>query len=257
MLDKINKIDLEAGLGGRYRVMFLKMCLSKGRAGISSSMLAALSKKNSNQHELVIKAEEEADVFEKAIQKLTGKNDMPNDEVLHQIGIFGNDAVAYVHSLNKRFKSFKEIQAHHFDHIIVLQKAKSKNPFREEQIRKVRRGGEPLQQDMQQLSTTGLSTSSLMKIATEKGLGVGAIVHNKTAMHTIQSFDEDGGVVTLSLKGDKRRKSTVFLQDLVDNFKPDDTCNKSMVNRSNRSKAPICITRANRWFRTLRSIVHW
>jgi hypothetical protein len=54
---------------------------------------------------------------------------------------------------------------------------------------------------MQQLSTTGLSTSNLMKIATEKGLDVGALVNNKAAAYTIQSSDEDDGVVAFTLKG--------------------------------------------------------
>ena len=93
-------------MGGRYRVMLRKMCLSKGSAGIRSTHLAPLSKTNSNQRELAIKAEEDATVFEEAIQKLTGKNDMPTGEVLRQIGIFDNDVVSYVHSLNKQFKSF-------------------------------------------------------------------------------------------------------------------------------------------------------
>jgi hypothetical protein len=81
-------------------------------------------------------------------------------------------------------------------------------------------------------------------------------VANKGGTYIILSIDEDDSIVTLQLKGDKRRKSTVFLQDLVDNFKPDEG-NKTLVNRSNRSKSSICITRANRWFRTLRSIVPW
>ena len=96
-----------------------------------------------------------------------------------------------------------------------------------------------------------------MDVAKAKGLDVGELVANKTATYTIVSFDEDDGMVTLSVKGDKRRKINVFLQDLVDNYKPDALANTSLVNRSNRSKSSICITRANQWFRTLRLIVHW
>jgi hypothetical protein len=66
------------------------------------------------------------------------------------------------------------------------------------------------------------------------------------ATYTIVSFDEDAGTVTLSLKGDKRRKISVYLQDLVDNYKLDAEANTRLVNRSNRSKSSICITRANR-----------
>jgi hypothetical protein len=254
MLTKINKIDLGVGLGGRYRVMIIKLCLAKGINGISSAALVSLSKRGTNQHTLAIKAEEEADVFEKAILKIS-KNDAWGGEVLRQIGLFDNDVVAYVHHMNKKFKSFKEIQAHHFDHILVLLKAKSKNPFRDEQIKKVK-GGEPMQKNMQELGATGMSASNLMIVAKGKGLDVGAIVANKGGTYIILSIDEDDSIVTLQLKGDKRRKSTVFLQDLVDNFKPDEG-NKTLVNRSNRSKSSICITRANRWFRTLRSIVPW
>jgi hypothetical protein len=241
-------------LGGRYRVMIIKLCLAKGINGIHSAALLSLSKRGTNQHTLAIKAEEEADVFEKAILKIS-KNDAWGGEVLRQIGLFDNDVVAYVHHMNKKFKSFKEIQAHHFDHILVLLKAKSKNPFRDEQIKKVK-GGEPMQKNMQELGATGMSASDLMIVAKGKGLDVGAIVANKGGTYIILSIDEDDSIVTLQLKGDKRRKSTVFLQDLVDNFKPDEG-NKTLVNRSNRSKSSICITRANRWFRTLRSIVPW
>ena len=110
---------------------------------------------------------------------------------------------------------------------------------------------------MQELGATGLSTSSLMDVAKAKGLDVGELATNKTATYTIVSFDEDDGMVALSVKGDKRRKINVFLQDLVDNYKPDELANTSLVNRSNRSKSSICITPANQWFRTLRLIVHW
>ena len=110
---------------------------------------------------------------------------------------------------------------------------------------------------MQQLSTTGLTTSNLMNIATEKGLEVDALVNNKAATYTIQSLDEDDGDAALSPKGDNRRENTVFLQNLVDNFKVGETFNTTVVNRSKRSKASIGITRAHRWFRTLRSIVYW
>ena len=41
-----------------------------------------------------------------------------------------------------------------------------------------------------------------MKFATAKGLVAGALVNNKAATYTAQSFNEDDGVVTLSLKGD-------------------------------------------------------
>ena len=47
-----------------------------------------------------------------------------------------------------------------------------------------------MQQNMQQLSTTGLTTSNLMNIATEKGLDVGELVNSKAATYTIQSFNE-------------------------------------------------------------------
>ena len=119
-------------------MMILKICLSKGIAGIRVTYFAALNKKNGNQHDLAIKAEVEADFFEKAIQKLMGKNETPTGEVLRQISIFDNDVVAFVHNMNKKLKSFKEFQAHHFDHIVVLLNAISKNPFREEQIKQVR-----------------------------------------------------------------------------------------------------------------------
>ena len=48
-----------------------------------------------------------------------------------------------------------------------------------------------MQQNMQQLNTAGLTTSNLMNIATEKGLDVGALVNNKAATYTTQSFDDD------------------------------------------------------------------
>ena len=110
-------------------------------------------------------------------------------------------------------------------------------------------GSEPMQQRVQELGATGLSTSSLMNVAKAKGFEAGELVSGGIlikASYIIVSFDEDAGTVTLSCKGDKRRKISVYLQDLVDNYKLDALANTSLVNRSNRSKSSICITRANR-----------
>ena len=130
MLDKISKIDLGVGLGGRYRIMVLKQLISMGPQAVNNHLLTPLAKKGTNQHQLAIKAEVEADVFEKAIQKIT-KNVMKG-EVIHQIGRFDSDVVAFVHNMNKKFKSLREIQSYHFDHILVHLNVKTKNPSRDE-----------------------------------------------------------------------------------------------------------------------------
>ena len=74
MLDEITKIDLGVGLGGRYSVMVIKLVLVMGIQGVCASSLATLNHRSSSARMLAIKADVEADVFDKAVQKLVPKS---------------------------------------------------------------------------------------------------------------------------------------------------------------------------------------
>ena len=252
MLKKINDVKIGTGQGGRYRVMLINALLSHDKL-INVAIIGTLGKEG-NVRTLAMKAEDEVTKFEAAYLKLPHLKGKPvPGEVTRQLGLCEADLICYVHNIKKTFKSINEIMIEHFDRVLRTLGINAKNPFRLEPAPKKARTTATDAEGIQNLGALGMHPDSLGKIAKDKGFDVGEVIVGRLdskAKYTILSMpdaENDEDHVTLALRQDKRKKYTITLQALVDNYAKDTDVTMvtyAACNRSNRSSArmqPPCM----------------
>ena len=218
LLQKLNEVDMGAGKGARHRAAVLKGCLVYDKF-IMLPHLAALHRVG-NARTLALKAEEMGLQFEQAAARLVKNNRMHQAALTSALGAFEIDMVAYAHGLSKKHKTMDDAAALHFSAFLRAVDSTAKNPFMQEQAPKAAaKSKAPASGSVQQLGALGFSNQQLFKKAVEMGFSVGGhILDGKKNDFTIVELDEDSDV-TVSPKSDKRRKITVTLQQLVDEYK--------------------------------------
>ena len=231
---KLNKIKLGTGLGGRYRCMIFEMVLQHRGAVNTSKIFLMLKELNSPAMHLALKAESEAIAFETHVLKLPQvKGKQMNGEVVHQIGMLEIDLVAYVHNMTKKFNNMNDALTYHFDAILrALGGNLGKNPYRTDPLPKKQaasKTGAPA--GVQELSAVGgMSNQCIFDAIKEAEMLPGVRVNVKNShsreggerKFIITSIDEPAKgtdpMAVLAYISDKRMDIVMKLQNLLDGY---------------------------------------
>lgn len=247
VLDRINAMNLGVGKGGRYRAMLIKSLLLHDGL-VTNATFASLSKSTSNAYILASRAEAEVTECELAMLKMSKTKGATMGNVNAIIGKMEADVVAYVHGNSKRFQSIADILAFHVEILCAELKIKNKSNFRlgfkpaaQGDVALSTATGMPVTKatgaapqanvtaapPMQQLGALGFTNAQLLARVLEDGFAEGVTVMDKSSkeMFVIVAMpDEDGSVVKMTTKKDKRRKVEVSLQRVVDTFIISESC---------------------------------